>query len=136
MENDDRPEVLVIDDDELVRSTVIKMLEVGNFQPVEAETGYLGLHILLKDRKERRIKLVILDLLLPEFDGTKILAECKRIRKDVAVLIVSGKLDWFDFEDSDLKPDSVLQKPFDAGQLLKICKDLLGVSKHTKNVAS
>jgi CheY-like chemotaxis protein len=58
--------VLIIDDEADVRELFCDILHGAGFEAVSAESGAEGLEIL---RSDPRIKVVLLDLLMPEMDG-------------------------------------------------------------------
>src|SRR5688572_8419257 len=58
--------VLIIDDDQDVRELFQDILQGAGFEAVSAESGAEGLAIL---RSDPRIRVVLLDLLMPEMDG-------------------------------------------------------------------
>jgi CheY-like chemotaxis protein len=58
--------VLIIDDEADVRELFCDILQGAGFEAVSAESGAEGLEIL---RSDPRIKVVLLDLLMPEMDG-------------------------------------------------------------------
>jgi CheY-like chemotaxis protein len=60
--------VLVIDDDEDVREVFRCALALAHFDAVAVASGAEGLALL---RADRRIRLVLLDLLMPEMDGLR-----------------------------------------------------------------
>lgn len=83
-----RPLVLVIEDDDSVRTTLIDILELEGFAALGAGDGEEG--ILLAH--ENRPAVIVTDISMPRFDGYAVLRALKadpRIR-DVPVIIVSA----------------------------------------------
>ena len=66
-----RGRILVIDDDELARTTVREILESGGHDVVEASSGDMGIRIC----REELIELVIMDLLMPLKGGLETIEE-------------------------------------------------------------
>lgn len=81
--------VLVVDDDPVSRSLVVRALH-DNWHVYQAETGYEALHLLTVHRE---IKIVLLDMRMPGQHGADTLEEIKRLRPDVAVVVVTGFAD-------------------------------------------
>lgn len=117
--------VLLVDDEETVRSTLGSML------------SHLGLNVVLacdgRDAAEKfsadpcRFALVLLDLTMPNMDGQQAYAELLRIRPEVRVVLMSG------FSQTDAlarfpgrRPESFLQKPFHLDVLRNVLRGVLG----------
>ncbi|SHH03983.1 DNA-binding response regulator, OmpR family, contains REC and winged-helix (wHTH) domain [Thermosyntropha lipolytica DSM 11003] len=101
--------VLVVDDEERIRKLVGDFLKKEGFKVIEAEDGRKALEILEEDRE---INLVILDVMMPEYDGWAVLREIrKRSRLPVVMLTArDGEEDEvFGFE---LGADEYISKPF------------------------
>ncbi|RMD77570.1 MAG: sensor histidine kinase [Lentisphaerae bacterium] len=82
------PAVLVIDDDEFMLQMTSDILTRLGYQPYAAPNGKEGLE-MLEEHKER-IKIVILDLMLPEESGDEIFPKLKTLQPELKVLLVSG----------------------------------------------
>jgi CheY-like chemotaxis protein len=80
--------VLVVDDEEVVRTMAARALERYGYQVLTAENGLAAIDIL--KRHDGAIAAVILDLSMPEMSGEEALPELRRIRPEVKFLISSG----------------------------------------------
>jgi len=80
--------VLVIDDEEMIRTLAEKILEQNGYKVITAENGKDGVE-KFREHKDS-IDAVILDMIMPEMDGEKCLEEIISIKKDAKVLIASG----------------------------------------------
>ncbi len=78
--------ILIVDDEEVIRSGCRQILEMNGYQVDEAINGREGLE------KVRRADYdaVLTDLLMPEMDGMQLLEELSRLPKDVVVIIITG----------------------------------------------
>lgn len=68
--------VLIIEDEESLRSAIADVLQTKGFEPLEAKNGVEGIQTALLKHPD----LILLDLLMPEMDGMTAL---KKIREDV-----------------------------------------------------
>lgn len=106
--------LLVIDDERQIRRLLRVTLEGAGYQVREAETGQLGLQEVAHQAPDG----IILDLGLPDLDGTEVL---RRLREwsQVPVLVLSVR----ESEDAkiaalDSGADDYLTKPFSGRELL------------------
>ena len=67
--------ILVIDDDQFFAKTLETALPVGKFTLISAEDGALGLEKLINEKPD----LVILDLMMPNMDGTAFLKKIQEL---------------------------------------------------------
>jgi two-component system cell cycle sensor histidine kinase/response regulator CckA len=112
----ERPLVLVIDDEPLVRAWTVTTLEARGFRVLDAADGAAG--IALFGAHQHEIAGVVLDMVMPGMRGREVFLELREIRADVRVLLVSGCA--LDVEAEDILALGVggwLPKPYDAQQL-------------------
>ncbi|MBC7366429.1 MAG: CHASE domain-containing protein [Undibacterium sp.] len=116
--------VLVIDDDDSVRTVATAMLRSSGFNTQAAADGLAGLAAFKAE--PIGFDLVVLDLLMPGLTGEQTLVELRRVRPGVRVLIISG------FNEGDLLTRhagggqlAYLHKPFTRGDLERSVRDLL-----------
>jgi two-component system, OmpR family, response regulator len=109
------PRVLVVDDEEAIRSALSRALAAEGLLTDLAETASDGLKRALAEAYD----LVILDLLMPDADGFAVLRQLLRGRPGQTVLVLScladvrSKVDCFDLGARDY-----LTKPFSLDELL------------------
>ena len=81
-----KAKILIIDDNNSVRSVLGEYLSEKGYEILEADSGKTGLEIIEKNLPD----LVTVDLIMPEMDGHTFLAEIKKKYPDLPVIIVSG----------------------------------------------
>ena len=119
--DDDRDAILVVDDDPVTRSLVVRALN-DDFHVVQAETGYEALHLVTMNK---RIFIVILDLRMPGQHGLETLNELKQLKPDLQVIVLSGFAeDLPPAKLSDGTVASAIQKPFTIQQLQAIVREV------------
>jgi PAS domain S-box-containing protein len=86
--DDNNQIVLIVDDEEAVRSTARNTLQRRGYRTLDARDGREGLEVFRQFAHE--IALVLLDLTMPYMNGEEVLRELKIINPDVRVLLSSG----------------------------------------------
>jgi DNA-binding response OmpR family regulator len=110
----DGASVLVIDDDELIRAVVSRLVDGAGGTPICAETAEDGLRELYTSRPQ----IVVLDIDLPGLTGWDAL-ERIRLMTDVPVLMLSGRVDELEkVRALQSGADDYVTKPFGAQELL------------------
>lgn len=109
------PLILIVEDDPSVQGLLKTMMEAEGYDAMTAGDGLEG---LLK-AEIRHPSLIILDIMMPNVDGERVLEEM-RTRADLAdvpVLIVTGRADAHREFDGLVGARNVILKPFDAEEL-------------------
>jgi CheY-like chemotaxis protein len=83
--------ILLIDDDEMLRDTVLQMLELDGHQVTEAADGERGLKAFAAHHgRGRGFDLVITDVLMPGVDGARVIVELRREHPQLPIIAISG----------------------------------------------
>ncbi|MBA2903563.1 transcriptional regulatory protein WalR [Clostridium saccharobutylicum] len=101
--------ILVVDDEPLIRKLVTDFLKKDGYSVVEAEDGKKAMDLFFSEEK---IDLLILDVMLPEYDGFTV---CREIRKKskVPIIMLTARGDEFDeIFGLDIGADEYISKPF------------------------
>ncbi|MCC6174178.1 MAG: response regulator [Chloroflexi bacterium] len=114
----ERHRVLVVEDDDLIRSVLEAALEDEGYLVRTAPHGRAALAVL----ERQPIDVVLLDLMLPIMDGWTFLKERQQrgIRPAVPVAIVSASRTARDLDAAALGVAAVIPKPFDLDDLLAV----------------
>jgi two-component system OmpR family response regulator len=116
--------ILVVDDDAGIREVVSFALRKAGYATVAAENG----EIALARFTEERPALIVLDILMPELDGTEV---CRRIRsgeqgRSTPIVFLSSKDDEVDrIVGLELGGDDYLSKPFSPRELVARVRAIL-----------
>ena len=124
----DRPQVLLVDDDETVRTAVGDMLRGAAYSVTLAGSGLEG--IAKVREREGAYDLVITDLGMPDVPGWEVVEAVKQVDATTPVVILSG----FDRARAtrrarELGVDLVISKPFDIQEFLTTVRGLLAGRK-------
>ena len=101
--------VLVVDDEESVRTLAARMLETFEFRVITANDGREGVEKFTENAEA--ITAVLLDVTMPVMGGLEVLDRIRVIRPDVPVLFMSGYMREGQLHNLDSATD-YLQKPF------------------------
>ena len=116
--------ILLVDDEPDFLELAGRMLNRANYSVILALKGKDALELYEKHREE--IRLVILDLLMPEMDGRRCLDALQDIDPNVRVLIATGHTtpDMVgELEQAGAK--GFIRKPFDTPQLLEKIRKII-----------
>ena len=81
-----KKKILLIDDDEIFRKRVEKILSLDNYEIHLAENAAEGFEIL----NNQSIDIVLLDLKLPDCDGMNVLKQIKNKYRYIEIIIITG----------------------------------------------
>src|SRR4030095_4771303 len=81
-----KPKVLVVDDEESIRSTMKMIFEYEGYDCVLAAGGEAALKIAKRERPD----LIFLDVKMPQMDGLEVLKQLKAVDGSPPVVILSG----------------------------------------------
>lgn len=116
--------VLVVDDEPIMRKIAVNVLKSSGYDVIAVENGFKAMEIFEKQHTD--IKLVLLDLLMPQKSGKEIYLEMKQIQSDVNVLLVSGaKKDTRIKELLNLGVRGYLEKPYTFFHLSRLVHKLI-----------
>ena len=119
-------QVLLIDDEAVVREIGSEMLEFMGIPCITAENGEEGIR-LFKERKDK-IVLVILDVELPGLSGDKVFDILKKINPNIKILLISGYArSYLEAKYFKRKLEHFMPKPFQLEQLSKNLKSVMEV---------
>lgn len=80
--------IMVVDDEDIVRSIIVEMLDLHKANVVLASCGKDAIDIYKNSYK--KIDLIFLDMVMPDYSGLETFRELKKINKDLKVIILSG----------------------------------------------
>ncbi len=117
--------ILIIDDDEQIRSLIREVMERDGHEVIEAPDGATG----TRSFREITPDLVITDIIMPDKDGLETIAEIRELDPKVRIVAISGGGRQV---DRDYLPaakafgaDRVLYKPFRPRDVRTAVRELL-----------
>ena len=118
------PVILLVEDDDQVRSLVRILLTSDGYHVVEAGTGPEALR--LARAHEGEIDLLLCDMLLPEISGYDVAAAVKASNPEIKVILMTGWVEGEIVEKSvsDLGA-AFLDKPFQPAKLRELVREMV-----------
>lgn len=127
------PRILVIDDEQLLRSTVVTILTRAGFSVEEASDGQAGITMFHKNPPD----VVLTDIFMPNRDGIEIIKELKHSSPQTKIIAMTGGGHMRMMEIASaakvLGADHVLDKPFDSESLLAAINAVLVTPPPTRS---
>lgn len=78
--------VLVVDDEPHIRKSLVRALELAGYAANGAESGQRALELL----RAARYDVMVLDMRLPDLDGTQVMSAARQLQPDLLILILTG----------------------------------------------
>jgi len=121
--------ILVIDDEESIRKTIAMTLEHAGYRVDTAENGKKA----IEQAKANFYNLALIDVRLPDIEGTELLTALEEITPKMVKVILTG----FPTLQNAVRAinkgvDAYLIKPVDTDELLRLIKENLDEQKHEK----
>jgi CheY-like chemotaxis protein len=121
----DGDKILLVDDEASVVTVGSRMLKALGYASLSAGGGQEAVEVF--SQQGESISGVILDLSMPDMDGSETLVELRRIRPDVPVVISSGYgAEQISDRFSAQKPTAYIQKPFRLEDLKAVLSQAFG----------
>jgi CheY-like chemotaxis protein len=122
-------EILVVDDDALMRGLLAEWLSAAGYGVRQAETGTAALQML----RSRPARLLITDMDMPGPDGAQTLGEARRLLPGLAVIAISGgardgNKGWASTARAQ-GAARTLAKPFERQDLLAVVEEVVAGDK-------
>ena len=107
--------ILVIEDERTISNFICRALHASDYKAIAATSGKEGLSLFFSHQPD----LVLLDLGLPDMDGTQVLSQLSGLPSEVPVIVISAR----DRESEkvkalDMGADDYVVKPFGVPELL------------------
>lgn len=108
------PNMLIVDDEEMIRRLIRKYAEFESYDVTEAGDGMAAVLLCRKYKYD----IIIMDIMMPELDG---FSACREIRKeaDTPILMLSARGEEYDkISGFELGIDDYVVKPFSPKELM------------------
>ena len=124
-----RPNILVIDDEVEICSTLRDILTREGYNVLTAPNGRKG----LQHYHDHQVDLVITDVLMPEMDGLEVVRTLRRLSSTLLIIVMSGggnrDLDFW-VEAKEFGATQTIAKPFRLEEVVAMVHRLFGSLSH------
>lgn len=114
--------ILVVDDEDNLRSIIVRQLTTAGFQVYAAANGREGLAFI--DNFAGKLDIVLSDISMPEMTGPEMVDEAKLMQPEASYLFMTGNAMALD-SDKPGRNIRILKKPFDRDGLMQEIERIL-----------
>jgi two-component system, cell cycle sensor histidine kinase and response regulator CckA len=108
--------LLVVDDEPYILNALTGILQDLGYRVIPANSGHQAIELF--EKKINQIDGVLLDMIMPDLSGRQVLAQLKKIRPGIKVLLSSGyDLSGLGSNSDEAAGDGFIQKPYQIAQL-------------------
>jgi PAS domain S-box-containing protein len=116
--------VLVVDDEVSIREITKISLEMANYKVLTASDGIEAIALYAQHKAD--IRVVLMDMMMPEMDGLTTIRTLQKINSQVKIIATSGLASTERMaEAADVGAKAFLSKPYTAVELLKTLSSIL-----------
>ena len=119
--------ILVVEDEEAVRTVIARTLEGAGFAVLQAEDGEAALRVVRGFAG--MLALAIVDMNMPVMTGSEFAREFRPMRPSVPVLFITGR-------EPVVRGARLLLKPFGPDELLEAVAQVLGEAQHAERTGA
>lgn len=114
---DDKPSILIVDDDESFKNSIIRILKFKGFQVQGASNYYEAVELI----KSEIFDIIVSDIIMPEKNGIDLLIKVREIDKSLRVIMMTA------FSKNELIAEAlknrayeIIFKPFDIEEFISL----------------
>ena len=122
--------ILIVDDEELIRNVIKEYLKQENFTFDEADNGQSAIDLV----KNTKYDCILMDIMMPKLDGFSAIKQIKEI-SEAKIIVLSARSEEFDkLSGFDLGIDDYVTKPFSPKELIARIKAVTKRDKKIDNI--
>jgi two-component system response regulator ResD len=104
-----KKKILIVDDEQLIRKLVSDLMKKEGYLSVEAEDGKKALEIF---EEQEDINLILLDVMLPQYDGWTVCREIRKKSKVPIIMLTARGQEFDELFGFEIGADEYITKPF------------------------
>lgn len=106
----DKKTILIVEDEDKLRMTVADFLKIYDYEILEAKDGECAIKVFEENIK--KIDLVLLDIMLPVFDGQYVLKKIRELSEVQVIMMTAKSGDYEQIKSFGNGVDDYIKKPF------------------------
>jgi DNA-binding NtrC family response regulator len=107
-----------VEDEDLLRQAVSKVLGKKGYSVIEAKDGSVALEVIADPQK--LVNVILLDLTLPGISSRQVLAESKRLRPQMKAIVTSAYTEQMAADLLIRRFDGFIRKPYQVAELMEL----------------
>jgi CheY-like chemotaxis protein len=108
--------ILIVDDQEDIRSLLKESFEGSGYETFLAEDGVRALELY----KENNIDVILSDIKMPNLDGIELSKSVKSINKSTPIFLITAFSDYTENDVKAIGVEAIIFKPFDMSEIVEI----------------
>jgi DNA-binding response OmpR family regulator len=126
-----KPQILIVDDDEAICKTLSAILQSEGYQTTTTTTAKEA----IEKAKAQFFNIALLDIKLPDMEGTQLLAQLQEISSETIKIMITGYPSLKNAVDAlNYGAGSYIMKPVGPAELLKTIKNKLETQQKTEEI--
>lgn len=123
---DNKPLILVVEDDKPIRNFICVSLEAQGYKWIETKSGKTAVSLVSSHNPD----IILIDLGLPDIDGIDVIAKIRPVTKGTIIVVSARGHEREKVEALDSGADDYLTKPFSVAELLARIRVALRHANH------
>ena len=123
--------ILIVDDESRIRKLIKDFLVKEDYTVLEAEDGEKALEVF--EENEQKIKLILLDVMMPKLDGWSVLRQIRQKSKVPVIMLTARAEEQDELFGFELGVDEYITKPFSPKLLVARIKAILNRTEKKEN---
>lgn len=113
--------ILIVDDHETIRTTLVRYFESNGYQTFQASDGIQALDLF----KQCHPDIILLDVMMPKLDGYEVCRAIRQVSQVPIIMVTAKHEDYEKIMGLDIGADDYIVKPFSSGELLARVRAIL-----------
>ena len=123
--------ILIVDDESRIRKLIKDFLVKEDYTVLEAEDGEKALEVF--EENEKKINLILLDVMMPKLDGWSVLRQIRQKSKVPVIMLTARAEEQDELFGFELGVDEYITKPFSPKLLVARIKAILNRTEKKEN---